>query len=250
MIHLPEYFSLDIEASGLDKDTATLLQVAVVFDNRKDPIEQLPYINLYCLPDQIVFARSALKMHPQLIEKLSRSDALYNEALKARREMQLDKTHETYPYEVLNVYGSTPDCRQAVFYARNWLPLQKLLWTWVTNGGHLKNLPDQADIPGALFPCSWPTPICSGRKYINVAGKNVGSFDIPFLQAKSMIPSEVRIRHRVLDPAILYSQEGDTALPDLKTCKERAGFGDVVSHDALDDALDVIRLLRKKTEHN
>jgi hypothetical protein len=52
--------------------------------------------------------------------------------------------------------------------------------------------------------------------------------------------------HRCLDPAILYFDPLlDSQLPDLKTCKERAGVPNPVSHEALADAMDVVHLLRK-----
>jgi inhibitor of KinA sporulation pathway (predicted exonuclease) len=39
----------------------------------------------------------------------------------------------------------------------------------------------------------------------------------------------------------------DESLPSLEECKKRAGFEvATVSHDALDDALDVVRLLRQQ----
>jgi hypothetical protein len=37
----------------------------------------------------------------------------------------------------------------------------------------------------------------------------------------------------------------DKSLPNLTTCKERAGIEGVVTHDALEDAWDVIEVLRK-----
>jgi inhibitor of KinA sporulation pathway (predicted exonuclease) len=38
----------------------------------------------------------------------------------------------------------------------------------------------------------------------------------------------------------------DKVPPSLDTCLERAGIQSVVTHKALDDARDVIRVLRKK----
>lgn len=78
-----------------------------------------------------------------------------------------------------------------------------------------------------------------------VAGKNVMSFDIPFLRR---LPywEDVRFRHRALDPTIKYvNWTADTQPPDLTTCKKRAGLPELVTHEALDDAWDVISLLRQ-----
>lgn len=91
----------------------------------------------------------------------------------------------------------------------------------------------------------------NGKVYVNVAGKNAGSFDIPFLQAKIKNWGNIYFLNRVIDPAILYFEVGkDTKLPDMKTCMERAGLQGEVTHTALDDAMLVIKLLRHKIVNN
>lgn len=82
--------------------------------------------------------------------------------------------------------------------------------------------------------------------YINVAGKNFNSFDLQFLRNKSDFSKHIRASAKVLDPAILYYQKGDTQLPGLSLCLRRAGFEGNVKHCAVDDALDVVRLIRAK----
>lgn len=84
------------------------------------------------------------------------------------------------------------------------------------------------------------------RVVINVAGKNFGTFDYQFLKNKTDLFKHVKISSRIMDPAILYLQPGDERLPGLETCLSRAGFQKTVSHCALDDAFDVVRLLRAK----
>jgi len=86
------------------------------------------------------------------------------------------------------------------------------------------------------------------RYDVNVAGKNFAAFDWQFLKAK--IPAEkwgeVYFRHRCIDPAILYfDPKVDTALPGQELCLERAGMKEEVTHDAVGDALQVVKLIRK-----
>ncbi len=81
---------------------------------------------------------------------------------------------------------------------------------------------------------------------VNVAGKNAAGFDIPFLKEKISDWDGIYFRHRVLDPAILYYEKGDEALPDTKKCMERAGISGEVAHTALEDALVVVKLIRHK----
>lgn len=76
-----------------------------------------------------------------------------------------------------------------------------------------------------------------------VTGKNFMGFDQQFLCSK--VPNwadGIRIKHRSIDIASHFWQPGDAALPTLQMCLERAGINTVVSHTALDDALDVAEL--------
>lgn len=77
------------------------------------------------------------------------------------------------------------------------------------------------------------------------AGKNLASFDIPFLRAKGYLDEMLKIHRRYLDPSILYwNPNEDESLPNLETCKKRAGFKNPrVVHSALDDARDIVNLL-------
>lgn len=80
-----------------------------------------------------------------------------------------------------------------------------------------------------------------GKDRVTIAGKNVAGFDIPFL------PQDLRgmLRHKALDPATLYVDwTKDNQAPGLEECKKRAGIDTPVAHDAREDAMDVIRLLR------
>ena len=81
---------------------------------------------------------------------------------------------------------------------------------------------------------------------INVAGKNFSGFDSRFLEEHTNFHDHVRVRSRIIDPAILFYQEGDRYLPSLDKCLERAGIDKKVDHTAVNDSLDVIRLIRSK----
>lgn len=79
------------------------------------------------------------------------------------------------------------------------------------------------------------------------AGKNVASFDLPFLENISNWNNYFERSNRILDPAILFVDwKKDVRPPSLQDCLRRAGFSEdrVVTHDALSDAWDVICCLR------
>lgn len=82
---------------------------------------------------------------------------------------------------------------------------------------------------------------------INVAGKNFGNFDSKFLEKLPHYDLLVTFHHRILDPAMLYfDPEKDETLPGTEKCLKRAGMDTEIRHEALEDAMNVVRLLRKK----
>jgi|MGYP000158452189 hypothetical protein len=85
-----------------------------------------------------------------------------------------------------------------------------------------------------------------GSITINVAGKNFGTFDLQFINQVQGFKNKVRISQRILDPAILYFQNFDERLPNLLDCKKRAGIKGKVTHTAIEDAWDVVEVLRNK----
>ena len=81
---------------------------------------------------------------------------------------------------------------------------------------------------------------------IKVAGKNFSGFDKLFIE-KLPRAHTIEFHQRVLDPAALYVDfKNDEWLPNLDTCLERAGVERTVTHNALEDAWDVILTLRNK----
>lgn len=84
--------------------------------------------------------------------------------------------------------------------------------------------------------------------YLNVAGKNFSTFDLRFLQKIEKTHwSNINFRSRIIDPAILYFDiQKDDQLPNMETCLERANIKEKVTHNAIDDAIQVIKLIRKK----
>lgn len=78
--------------------------------------------------------------------------------------------------------------------------------------------------------------------------KNVAGFDMPFLNTLPAWKTTTKFHHRVIDPGMLYFNPlTDSVPPDLKECKKRAGLPELVTHEALDDAWDVIQLVRAKS---
>jgi len=89
--------------------------------------------------------------------------------------------------------------------------------------------------------------IIEGKVKITVGGKNFASFDKKFLDA---LPYGCllmdAIHHRSIDVGSMYMEREDIVIPSLEECKKRAGISGGIPHQALDDAKDVVRLIRHK----
>ena len=116
----------------------------------------------------------------------------------------------------------------------------------------LNGIVDNADFTGPhkLGRSGKSVPALSSRMKpvtITCAGKNFSTFDKLFLERLPRWKQAIRIKQRVLDPAILFVDwKQDTEVPNLNKCKERAGIKGLVTHNALEDAWDVIEVLRTK----
>ncbi len=85
---------------------------------------------------------------------------------------------------------------------------------------------------------------------ILAAGKNFGAFDLQFLNRMSNFDIWLKFDHRSHDPGSMYfDPKIDDKPPSLATCLERAGIAKHVAHTALEDAIDVVTLIRKKYDN-
>ena len=83
---------------------------------------------------------------------------------------------------------------------------------------------------------------------INVAGKNFASFDKKFLEKLPGWSNYIQFAQRIIDPAEFFTHwKEDDRLPNLNECIRRAGLTGEVTHDAVQDAIDVIRVIRAAT---
>ena len=80
-----------------------------------------------------------------------------------------------------------------------------------------------------------------GSEKWNAAGKNVAGFDLQFF------PESLRemFRHRVIDPGSVFLDWSKDKAPSLGDIKEELGMDSTIKHRALEDARDVVRVLRK-----
>lgn len=203
-----KYVSIDIETTGLDPLQDNILQLAAVIEDTKInlPLEQLPRFNMFLWRPRFSGSAFALDLNKWIFKILSD----YGESQK-------------YPYGPQ--YSVSPNPFLTDVIAPYWMA-PSLLFDWLKINGI--------------------APVGESKKTtLNVAGKNFGTFDKLFLEQLEDWNKKFKIRQRIIDPAILFVDwDADDALPGLDQCKKRAGVSGEVTHDAVEDALDVIKIIR------
>ena len=210
------YTSIDIETSGLDSEKHKVLSIGAIIEDteKKLSYEDCPKFNVIVLQNEITGSPRALTMNKEIIAMIGE---------------YLEGTNETR--HLMNTYSDYS------FYEKDEVVKKFYEFLWVNGYGDA--VPNQLLVTSKIDSNSKPITL-------NVAGKNFGTFDKLFLQELPWWQKLIRTRQRVLDPAILMVDwNNDKSLPNLTTCKERADIQRVVTHNALEDAWDVIEVLRK-----
>ncbi len=217
------YVSIDIETSGLNPDMNNVLSIGAIIEDtdKKLPFDECPKFNAIVLQNNIQGSPRAITMNKEII-------SLMGEYLEGKDEVR-QQLIQSSGYQFFE--------EEEVIKEFYWW-LERNGYFQSNNSGGYVTLED-----GYLKPI-----INNGTKPItlNVAGKNFGTFDKLFLQELPWWQKLIRTRQRVLDPAILcVDWKEDTSLPSLTQCKERTNVEGIVTHNALEDAWDVIQVLRK-----
>lgn len=221
-----KYISIDVETTGLEKDRYQILSLGAILEDttKKLSFEEIPKFHAAILHNEITGSPFAINMNKKIIEAIvqyqTASDQDEKNDLVNFTGMQFyheDKVVEGFFHWLCDndMYTANPLMEgQAMVMAGN----------------------------GKMYPAltSKMKPVS-----INVAGKNFASFDKHFIERLPRWQQVVRIRQRIIDPSVIFANwNEDTSMPDLNTCKKRANIEGIVTHDALEDAWDVIQLLR------
>jgi DNA polymerase III alpha subunit (gram-positive type) len=214
------YVSVDIETTGLEPEKNKILSIGAIIEDteKKLPYDELPKFYGIILQRELVGSPRAITINKNLISTIAdylesnKEDKLgFQTTASFYEEDEIVK--EFFDFLFLNGFGYDTSGTTVRINDGRTLPIF---------GGQTKSIT------------------------INVAGKNFGTFDKLFLQKLPWWNKLIKVRQRVLDPAILYVDwNNDNSLPSLNECKERAKIEGVVTHDALDDAWDVVKVLRK-----
>jgi len=225
------YISIDIETTGLDRELCQVLSIGAIIEDTENP---LPY-------NEIPKFHGAIKR--QTIYGELYAINLNRDLIKSIVDFQTAKTQEEKNDIVI--------LKKTQFYEESEIVEALFQFCW-DNG--IVDRPDTSDWSHAQIANYFKT--VNGKQYpvltsslpkvhITCAGKNFATFDKIFLEKLPRWKQLFSIRQRILDPSILFIDwKNDESLPGMSTCKKRAGLNEIVTHNAVEDAWDVIELLR------
>jgi oligoribonuclease len=220
-----KYISIDIETAGLDAEFNPILSIGAVIEDTINPLpfEKLPKFHAVIKRENIYGSIFALNLNRNLIQAMKD----YSEA---RTQELKDEIEESFG---------------AKFYEED--EVVEALFQFCFRHGLVPLDPDFLNkhvkvIDGVAYPVLTSN---MPKVYLNCAGKNFAGFDKKFLEKLPRWKQVFSIRSRVLDPGILFVDwANDESIPSLDQCKQRAGIDGAVTHNALEDAMDVVQLLR------
>lgn len=221
-----KYLSIDIETTGLNPENHQILSVGVVVEDttKKLPFNEIPKFHCAIVLEEITGELFALNLNKDLIQTINSwtlCDELGKKEIENKTGMIFCKKDEV----VQHLFR---------FLFRNNV-LDSSLYNFSIN-----------NVIEVIEGVSYPVLKSNITKsHLTVAGKNFATFDKLFLEQLPRWQQVFKIRQRIIDPTILFTDwVNDESLPNLKTCKERAKIVGEVSHNAVEDAWDVVELMR------
>lgn len=220
------YISIDIETTGLDPETCQILSIGAVIEDTLNPIpfDELPTFHAVIKRENVSGSLFALNMNRDLIQTMVQYSTAQDQDEKN---------------DIVNMTGMQ-------FYHED--EVVEALFQFCYDNGLVEVDPDFLNKHIKIVNGK-PYPILSSnmkKTYLNCAGKNFAGFDKKFLERLPRWKQVFSIRSRVLDPGILFVDWiNDESIPSLGECKKRAGIEGVVTHSAVEDAMDVVMLLRQ-----
>lgn len=213
------YCSIDIETTHRNKNIGDIIEIAAVVDDLTDPKPVLTLPSFRCYVDLPTYTmnKTCMKMHME--------NGVFRNLCDPKNPIPKLKPEEIAEklgvFLLENGFGEDriPNENKTFF---------ETLWQ------SAKSLKDD-ESKNDNFPI-WVTP----------AGKNVTSFDIPWLYHHIPNLSDyVRFMARSMDPSICFMNVDDDAVPNTSTLLDRMGKSNSIpSHNAYMDALDIIRAIR------
>jgi oligoribonuclease len=224
-----KYVSIDIETTGLDRDLCSILSIGAVIEDTSNPlpIDELPRFHVAIKRNGFYGEPTALTMNAGLIGAITQYQNTRDQDEKN---------------DLVQMTGMK-------FMDESEVAVEFYYWLYA-NGLVERPINHIIQQQVTMHPRYGMVPVIGSKvqkAHINAAGKNFATFDKVFLERLPRWKQCIEIRNRILDPAILFVDwNEDKALPGLNLCKSRANILGDVTHNALEDAIDVVEVLRTK----
>lgn len=223
------YAAIDCETTGLNLYRDQVLEIGVVLDNIKNRVEKkdlysyllnLPVFHCYINHNRIQGHPKALAMNAKILS--------YIADYESTNAYSFTESRINYSYENYSEYIKAVENKRLAILKPE-------------------------DVHDKLFNFFYSHGLVDKRKdSVVVAGKNFGGFDaqilandIPKFDSINDKDYSFKFKHRVIDPSMLYFDTGiDIVPPSLEECLSRAGIYKTISHTAVEDCLDVIKVLK------
>ena len=213
--------SLDIESTGINQDEDQILSLGAVLEDTENvkPLEELPAFHVYINHNTLKGNIIAFSMNKHNIDRIIALRKEHSDYISKGEDVN-DRTRRQMIVSNYYIDGLTDNITGLKSRFEQWL--------------HNHTLDSQ-------------------DKQIVIAGKQVARFDLPFLEKQGFgsdyFYNSGRFSKRTIDPSILYTTWKEEVLPSTDLCLKRSGIDTECQHDALQDAIDVIVLLRRVTKN-
>lgn len=228
--------SIDIETTGLNPESSQILQIgAVIFDTNSETFTPLGTYNKVIFHKEIHGEPFVIQMNSEIIKKIA---ILGNEYYRKYTEYLRVTSPDTVDFDLENARAITARVNEIEKFGRMPEDIAEDFYQFLlVNEGYYIDEKTK-------------------KRHFNVAGKNFWAFDNNFL--KKLPKWKLFFHRRSFDPSNLYYKPQDVVLPSLQECKERCMkmlenekneeirnlfTSSIVTHDALDDAMDVAKLI-------
>jgi hypothetical protein len=222
-----KFISIDTETTGLNPETCQLLSFGAIIEDteKKLPFDQIPKFHCAILRGERDILQGelfALNMNKNLIESITQYSIAKTQEEK-NDLVQMTGMHFLKEDEVV-----------------------KAFFHFLIDHGAIAPEHDYSKTVEIINGKTYPILGTKMKPFhLNIAGKNFHAGDQAYIERLPRWKQVFRIRNRHIDPSVLFVDwKNDESMPSLGVCKERAKIEGIVTHDALEDAWDVIQLLR------
>ena len=222
-----KFISIDTETTGLNPETCQLLSIGAIVEDteKKLPFDQIPKFHCAILRGERDILQGelfALNMNKDIIERITQYSI-------ARNQDEKD--------EIVKKTG--------MLFLRE-EEVAKAFFHFLIDAGAITPEFDYMKTVEVVNMKTYPALTTKMKPFhLNVAGKNFHAGDQTYIERLPRWKQIFRIRTRQIDPSVFFIDwKNDESVPGLAKCKERAKVDGIVTHDALEDAWDVVQLLR------